>query len=300
MFQKVDIEKELRVLKSNVLHILSTYPYLNNYLDISNDSTFRASNWLVTFPYNFLFDDSNQVRYGNENNIEIIRKLAVINTLYGSFFLREDDVLDEYNLPLNEYKHVLIKMCYSRILHKLAVGQFLKLCGQEIYSYIFHYERKYYEALAWEKNNCILSSKTMFLQENLKYLGWKLYPLGITYAAFCILNNQKNKIPHCEELIIKYHIAHQLIDDAKDYKKDIAKPDYSYLIRAFIGDCGDDEISLPLFKQWISNSRIIENIIAIIVENLDAAKRIAYQLKFEYFVKQIEYQKSRLQQLDNE
>lgn len=288
----LDIEREICLLKTNVLNVLSTNSCFYEMYDFANDSTFRSTNWLITFPYNFLSIELNNI--SKEQLIECVRKLAVINVLYGSFFLREDTVLDDYNISYDEYRKLLIRMCYSHILHKLAIGQLLKLCGIKIYSCIFNYEKKYYEALTWEKKIESLTPEELLLPENLKYLGWKICPLVISFAAFCTLFNIQEKIPICEELLIKYHIAHQLFDDIKDFEKDLTKPDYSCLIKTFMSVNGFNEVSKQKFKEWITNDKFIDEVIRVINDNLICAEKIAHELCFEFFEQQIKHLKSKL------
>lgn len=127
----LNIDKELEILENNFTNHVNQFLGKELYV---KDSTFQKNNWLITFPFNFIFLDKNV-------SIEIVRKIAIINAFYGVYFLKEDDVLDDYNQQPNEYKNCLIKMCGAHNYSNLAKGQLITLCGIDIYDYIFKYEK---------------------------------------------------------------------------------------------------------------------------------------------------------------
>jgi len=81
----VNIEQEIKLLEINFYNQIRQY--FSPHLEHIKGKTFRSGNWIVTFPYNFIQE---------EDELHLIRELAVINAIYVYFFFREDNVLDEY------------------------------------------------------------------------------------------------------------------------------------------------------------------------------------------------------------
>jgi len=251
------------------------------------DNTFRKDNWIMNFPFNYYFLDGN-------NSIDLIRKLAVINALYGTFFFREDDVLDEYQAPKAIFKNYILKMCDAHTLRNLAIGQLLHLCGGKIYGYIFEYEKQYYHALIKEKSHQNITLENMLEKKNLIFLGYKVVPLLITFCAFCILINKIDNLQICENMLINYHVAHQLNDDLIDLKSDIHTPDQSYIIRACKASSKTNEITLTDIKGLLFQENYDYKIVAEINKYLALAELEAEKLNFQIFLKQIHRLKSRV------
>lgn len=173
---RLDLTKEINILKRNFLKCLNDL----NTPEIPRtiiDATFQTDNWVINFPLNFY----NAV---DAEELNLVRKLSLINSLYCFYLLREDDVFDEYHLPKEVFRKFIVATCHSHLLRNLAIGQLLHLCGPEIYSHVFQYEKKYYEALSFEKNMGY-NLKNTFDESALNILGDKLIPLCLTFAAFC-------------------------------------------------------------------------------------------------------------------
>lgn len=286
---RLDINHELSILRASFENAIR--PLWSQSIPSVADNSFRPNNWLITFPFNFASSFQDELP-------ELIRKLAVINAVYGTFFLREDDVIDEYHLPPHEYRGLLVKMCNAHSLRNLAVGQLLRLCGADVYSYLFDYERKYYEALIWEKNQDSVTLETMLDEENLIYLGWKLMPLALTYAGFCIKTGVLDNIELCENLILHYHIAKQLSDDINDIEKDFYKPDKSYLIRACEQSLQCTDLTVPIIKDTVMARGFDKKILATIRHHLEKARKYALELEFGVFLEHIEKAQKRIRVAD--
>lgn len=271
---KINIEHEVKLLEANFLNQIK--PYFYPELNHKNDKTFRSGNWIITFPYNY-------IQTKNDCSLDLIRKLAVINLIYVYSFFKEDDVLDEYHLPKNKYKQLLVKMCESRTFRNLAIGQLINLCGSEIFDYIFEYEKKYYNALIFEKSESNISLKNMLNKSNLLYLGYKVLPLCITFAAYCLMENMKEKIKLCEDLIVNYHIAHQLYDDLWDLPEDIKKPDLSYTLKSFKNHLKKNNITSKDIDHLLKQKDVKTKMVNTALKYLDVSKNYASELHFEYF-----------------
>ncbi|MBU1299117.1 MAG: hypothetical protein KKB77_08220 [Bacteroidetes bacterium] len=274
-----DINHELNILRTSFENAIR--PLWSKSIPYITDNSFRPNNWLITFPYNF------ESSFKDESP-ELIRKLALINAVYLVFFLREDDVLDEYHLPHEQYRELLLKMCNAHSMRNLAVGQLLHLCGTDVYSYLFDYERKYYNALILEKNQNSITVETMLDEENLCCLGWKLMPLALTYAGFCIKTAVLDNIKSCENLILHYHIAKQMSDDINDLDKDLYKPDKSYLIRACEQSLQCTDLTVTVIKDTLIARGFDKKILATIGQHLDKAKKCALELDFRFFLEHID------------
>lgn len=272
---KYNIEDELNSLRINFIN--QTKLFLKSSTNLNYNSTFRKENWLITFPFNFC----------NQPN-ELIRKLAVINSLYITFFLREDDVIDEYQVSKKKYSQLITNMLEAHSYRNLAIGQLLNLSNTEIFKYIFEYEKKYYESLIFEKKMTNIASCNMFEYCNLIKLGQKLIPLCVTFAAYCLIKKESNKISICEELIINYHIAKQLYDDIKDYKEDIKKIDLSYLIKACIENDKKKELTKENIKIMLISKDIIPRLTDTIILYLSKAEQKAKELNFNFFLIEIQ------------
>jgi len=275
---KINIEHEVKLLETNFLNQIE--PYFNPELNHKNDKTFRSGNWIITFPYNY-------IQTKNDCSLELIRKLAVINAIYVFSFFREDDVLDEYHLSKNKYKQLLVEMCESRTFRNLAIGQLIHLCGSEIFDYIFEYEKKYYNALIFEKSMKNISLKNMFNKSNLLYLGYKVLPLYVTFTAYCLMENMKEKITLCEDLIVNYHIAHQLYDDIWDISEDLKKPDLSYTLKTFKKHLKKNEITARDIDYLMEQKDVKTKMINSARQYLHISKNYANELHFEYFLLKI-------------
>lgn len=274
----INIEKEIKLLEKNFYNQIKPYYYPS--LKHIKDKTFRPGNWIITFPFNFIQTKS-------KNELILIRKLSIINAIYVYFFFREDNVLDEYHLPSNEYKTFLMQMCEAHSLRNLAIKQLINLCGEEIFNFIFEYEKKYYDSLIFEKLVHNISIDDMLKKENLIYLGNKVMPLAITYPAYCLKNNNISKIKQGEELIINYHIAHQLFDDIADLEEDINKPDLSYTIKIIKEYSKKHDIGVNEINNILYETGLKIKIIKTALDYLKAAKEYANKLRFSYFTLKI-------------
>jgi len=287
--RKIDINYELSILRTSFENAIR--PLCAESLPYVADSSFRPENWLITFPYNF----SSSFK---DESPELIRKIALINAIYLVFFLREDDVLDEYHLPREQYRDLLLEMCNAHSLRNLAVGQLLHLCGNDVYSYLFDYEQKYYNALIWEKSQHLVTLECMLEKENLKWLGYKLQPLGLTYAGFCIKVGAANNIKLCEQLLLSYHIAKQLSDDINDLRGDLTRPDKSYLIRACEQSLQRTDMTISMIKDTLIARGFDKKILATIRHHLHKAKENALELDFRFFLGHIKKAEKHIEATD--
>ncbi len=226
--------------------------------------------------------------------MELIRKLALINSILGQFYFREDQVLDEYHLLPGEYKKYLLALCESRIFRNLAIGQLIYLCGEKIYSYLYEYEKKYYNALIHEKKPGINDPGSVLKHQNLLYLGHKVIPICITFAGFCLIEDIPDKIPACEKMVINYHIAHQLYDDLKDARQDLQKPDRSYLLNAISHTSNGNMRVAENIIDTMRYSGMEQKIYNVMTHYLSLSHKYAVQLRFRLFQNQIEKLRNRV------
>jgi len=71
-----DLKEEMKLLENNYYNQLKIH---FNLIDFKRSQfTFRKDNWLLTFPYNNI--------QKTKNDIELVRKLSIINALYVYFF----------------------------------------------------------------------------------------------------------------------------------------------------------------------------------------------------------------------
>jgi hypothetical protein len=255
-----------------------------SYSEPIRDNTFRPENWLVNFPFNCWHNNSSQ-------SLEMYRTLALVNALYFTFILREDTVIDDYHLPRDEFQPHILEYCQARVMREVAMKNLLDLCGSEVAAYILRYEQMYYNALIWEKTlrSEDVSLAAMASREHCEQLGRKVMPLCLTFAAFCLLTDSQEHLPHCEELIIQYHTAHQLFDDMSDVFSDLEKPDCSYLLRA-LEHQGIEKTSLTAdnAKQILLDTGVAAQFVNVAERCLRVAREKAERLRFVYMLEQIE------------
>jgi hypothetical protein len=278
------LKQEISILKNNFLSQLKEYN-LNVKME-NTDQSFSHLNWIITLPFNYyyLFSDV---------DISLIRKLAIINALYGYYFMIEDDLLDEYHQPPKKYKLILTKYCAAQTVRNLAIGQMISLCGPDIYGYIYEYEYRYYRSIFIEKRGKPIPGSDISFAANLDFLGNKAIPAVTPFAAFCIVFNCEYKLDAYEQLIRKYHIAHQIYDDLMDFKQDVKRPDKSWLIR-HIQEKMKRKITNPgHIVQFFRETNYDLELIDLIQSNLTEAKYLSLQLRFTHLTENI----SRLEKL---
>jgi hypothetical protein len=251
-------------------------PYLP---PLQRDRTFREENWIVVFPFNF------------SERSEIISTLALLNSLYVTFFLREDDVLDEYHVPPGEFRLYTLRHCEAQQFRGYAVQELIHRCGNAIMPYLARYEQMYYHALIWEKTLCAndISLEAIGNPEHCEQLGRKIMPLCLSFAAYSILTGTEERIGNCEELLVRYHAAHQLFDDMSDLLRDAAKPDKSYLLRA-LEHHGIEGASLTAdnARKILIETGIAAQVITVSDRCLRVAREKAEVLNFTLMLQQIQ------------
>jgi len=280
--KSLHLKQEISILKNNFLSQLNEYNL--NVKMRKTDQSFSHLNWIITLPYNYyyLFPGI---------DISLIRKLAIINALYGYYFMIEDDLLDEYHQPPQKYKLILTKYCAAQTVRNLAIGQMISLCGSDIYGHIYDYEYRYYQSLFLEKRGKPIPGSDISLATNLDFLGEKAIPAVIPFAAFCIIFNCENKLYAYEQLIKKYHVAHQIYDDMMDIYQDVKRPDKSWLIR-HIQEKIKKKITNPEhIIQFFQETNYDLELIDLIQSNLTEAKHLSLQLRFTHFTENINHLK---------
>ena len=99
---QLDLTKEISILQVNYYHQLELLGA--TFAGWKRDSTFRPTNWILAFPYDFVSLKENV-------SMTLIREIALCNALYGTHIFKEDKVLDNYNLPEAEYRSCILDMC---------------------------------------------------------------------------------------------------------------------------------------------------------------------------------------------
>jgi hypothetical protein len=236
-------------------------------------------------PYNLAY--SNMVK---PKTIKNIRKLALFNFFYISYGMAEDDVLDEYHLPFEDYKKLLLKMCILKKFREKVLREIIA-SNDGVWSYFSKYEKKYYEAVIWEKQNKFVNINNFLKYSNLKVLGDKILPLNLALASYYLKTNEKEKIKLSEKMLHSFHISYQLIDDLFDLEKDILKPDKSYLIVALNNSSPSHSFVLEELKGLLlkNNYALKNKIFAHIREFLLISEKIAKELEFQHFLNKINY-----------
>ncbi len=271
---------EISILKSNFLSQLK-----ENNLNVElgkTDQSFSHLNWIITLPFNYYYLFPGV-------DISLIRKLAIINALYGYYFMIEDDLLDEYHQPPQKYKLILTKYCAAQTVRNLAIGQMISLCGSDIYGHIYEYEYRYYQSLFLEKRGKPIPGSDISFAANLEFLGDKAIPAVTPFAVFCIIFNCEYKLDAYEKLIKKYHIAHQIYDDLQDIKQDAKRPDKSWLIR-HVQEKIKRKITNPEhIVQFFRETNYDLELINLIQSNLIEAKCLSLQLRFTHLTENISH-----------
>jgi hypothetical protein len=199
--------------------------------------------------------------------------------------MAEDDVLDEYGLPAEEYKVIIQKFCVAHTLRHVSVDQLVSFCGNKIFNYIHDYENQYYHALLSEK----MLHNVRFTPANLNMLGFKAIPICIPFAAFCLKFSCIKYIKPCEKIIVEYHIAHQLYDDLIDVYNDLNKPDGSWIIKSICAQTGRGLNCADDVYRFFKHTGYDHLIINMIKKHLKRAKIYARQLKFNLFIDNINH-----------
>jgi hypothetical protein len=275
-----NLTEEITRLKNNFIAQMTAYDLP---LRIKpDDMSFSYWNWIITLPFNYYYLVPNTHK-------SLIRKLAVINAMYGYFFMTQDDVFDEYHLPAIRYKMILTKYCAVQDLRNLAIAQMITISGSRIFNYIYKYESKYYQSLLNEKINYSGSEKSMSIENSLNLIGEKASPAIIPFSAFCILMKCEHFIQLGETMIKKYHIAHQIFDDWQDIEQDVTRPEKSWLLHHICTEIGSELNHPGEIRNFIKDTKYNLDIFELICSNLAAAKDVAKSLKFVHFEENIRH-----------
>ena len=277
---QLDLTKEISILQVNYYHQLELLGA--TFAGWKRDSTFRPTNWILAFPYNFVSLKENV-------SMTLIREIALCNALYGTHIFKEDKVLDNYNLPEAEYRSCILDMCRTQLLKNLGLAQFVRIGGESFLAYFSELESRYYSALIREKQMDGIGVDEMLADTNLTLLGDKSLPLVVSSVAFCLHENIEPMIPLCERLVTNYHIAHQLFDDYNDLEDDIKKADLSYMLNACKQSLKKAAISIGEARDLLgaNNYRQKTRIFEAIERYLAIAEMNAQELHFEIFMNQI-------------
>jgi hypothetical protein len=276
----LNLIEEISFLKNNFMAQIKEYGLLVHIKP--DDLSFSYWNWIITLPFNYYY-------LVPRPNLSLIRKLAVINALYGYYFMTEDDVLDEYHLPVEKYKIFLTKYCAVKALRNLAIAQMISLSGPDTYDYIYKYESRYYQSLFFEKKVYPRSVTSMSFTNSIEILGEKAIPAVIPFAVLCILKKCEHYIEPLEILIKKYHIAHQILDDWQDIEPDLQRPEKSWLVNHMRGKMGSEINKPEQIRNFINDTKYDLEIFELIQSNLTAAKNLAKDLKFVHFLENIKH-----------
>ena len=284
---RLDLGKEMELLQSNFIHQIRLKG-IRMKTD-AGDGSIDVSNWVVTFPYNYFY-----ICEGPD--ISLVRKLALINLLYGYYIFAEDDVLDEKLSSPDEYRLLVTRFCAMRPMRNLAIGFLLEICGPQIYQYIYDYEFAYYRAILKERKAAMHIKPDLGSGSALTTLGMKSIPLCIPFAALCLVTGTHKYIPDCESLVLHYHIAHQLFDDITDLGRDVQKPDQSWLINYIAGQLSRSRVEMEDIRAYLRDSDLFQDIKTLIHSYLDRSEYLAEKLAFYHF---IEHVRSFREVLDN-
>jgi transposase len=276
----LNLLEEIALLKNNFIAQIKEYDLP---LQIKPaDTSFSYWNWIITLPYNYYYLVPN-------TNKSIIRKLAVINALYGYYFMTEDDVFDEYHLPAEKYKIILTKYCATKGIRNLAIAQMISISGSDIYDYVYKYESTYYQSLFLEKKGYPRSGSSQSIENSIELLGEKAAPAVIPFATFCILQQCEHYIEPVEILIKRYHIAHQIFDDWQDIERDVKRPEKSWLVNHIQEEMGSEINDPRKIRKFIRGTNFNLQILELIRSNLAEAKRLVKDLKFVHFEENISH-----------
>ena len=275
-----NLTEELALLKNNCIAQIKKY---NLPLQIKPaDMSFSYWNWIITLPFNYYYLVPNIHK-------SLIRKLAVINALYGYYFMAEDDVFDEYHLLPEKYKIILAKYCAVKGLRNLSIAHLLSISGPDIYDYVYKYESLYYHTLLSEKRADPSFNEPKSIENSIVLLGEKAAPAIIPFAAFCILNKCEQYIESGELLIKKYHIAHQIYDDWQDIELDLRRPEKSWLINYFSRETGSELNDPREIRNIISCKNNNLQILELICSYLAEARGLVKKLRFVHFDENIRH-----------
>lgn len=224
------------------------------------------------------------------NSDEYIDKVALVNAFGNIYFRIQDDLIDigaEYRSELILFGSIIYHQFLS-LIDNLKDIEF-----EDIFSYLV----EYHEVLAWEKNR---NDKSIITLDNnfLVNIGKKFSPLKIS----CLLIMKHYKLMESvlfklEAFIEFLSIAGQLMNDIYDWKDDLIKKNYTYVVCSIISELGlektGDEELLPKSYELIKSTNLFSNMIDLSNEKYLCAQNLnifhSNSHIVRHLVSQIEY-----------
>ncbi len=152
--------------------------------------------------------------------------MAVGNVFALLYFMTQDDI---YDSSLDDNKLELLPV--SNLFYIEFVGQYRKLFSSDssFWCYFDRYIREWAESIAWEHSHT-KGQAHCYSDEDFIRLSRKAAPLKIPYAAVCLLSWNISCIDSFAAMMDYDQAGFQMIDDWRDWKKDIGEKNYTYLL----------------------------------------------------------------------
>ncbi|MFZ5352247.1 MAG: hypothetical protein ACOZCL_05920 [Bacillota bacterium] len=157
---------------------------------------------------------------------EVCHTIAVGNTFALLYFMSQDDI---YDSSIEDSKVELLPLSNMFYLDFIAYYRKLFDSSSVFWSYFESYIKQWAENIVWEYQN-IKGQAHEYEDEDFIRLSRKAAPLKIPYAALCLLAGKPEYIQCFADMVDYDQAAFQMIDDWRDWKKDIGEHNYTYLL----------------------------------------------------------------------
>lgn len=170
---------------------------------------------------------------------EVCRDVSVGSSFILLYFYSQDEIMD---VGPGEYKGNLLPLSNLFYQDYMAVFQSYLPSNEFFWQLEKKYIREWAQSVLWEREEHWGQAK-VFSEEDLILLAHKCAPLKIPCAAMSILGGREDLIEPLEKMVDYSQVVFQLRDDLKDWRKDLADRNYTYLLIKILEHSRFDSIS---------------------------------------------------------
>lgn len=170
---------------------------------------------------------------------EICREVSVGASFILLYFYSQDEIMD---VGPGEYKGHLLPLSNLFGQDFRAVFQSLLPSGELFWGLEKKYTKEWAQSVLWEREEHWGQAKS-FAEDDLILLARKCAPLKIPCAAMSLLGGREDLVGRLEDMVDYSQVVFQLRDDIKDWRRDLADGNYTYLLVKILEHSRLDKIS---------------------------------------------------------
>jgi hypothetical protein len=157
---------------------------------------------------------------------DICRNIASGNVFGLLYFMSQDDVMDNFSDKANASILPLSSLFFTDFISSYRS---LFPVDSIFWSYFDRYMREWAESVVWERENH-WGTAAEYSEEDLIKLSRKAAAMKIPFAALCVLSDRLQEIESFSKMMDYDQIVYQMIDDWRDWKEDLKRGSYTYLL----------------------------------------------------------------------